>query len=341
MVTKKRPYLVYAFVFVLCLFLFDRALFYTIRAEEKTFYKKKDLSSMFFRKRDFNKHFVELPKGTYDTVIMGSSRTHRGIHPHYLHKHLGRKAFKIARGKTKPKFNYHFYNEYKKYAGIPELVVYGIDYFMFKMDTDPLFMQYVADPRDMEHAGGVSLLLSNKKRIDALLTNILEKFPLAPGADVPPARRARKKNIPVIDSIIDPFIGYGKKEPFDHRRPPRFKTFEYVPYPGVEGPWFLQLLEELEKDGVTVALVILPSCIGTYESNFQREVFLEDIRRLVKPFRDVHIFDYNRPEKFRLDNVDYFLDGGYGKTNSHLSAEGARVLNRMLARDLKKCCKKR
>jgi hypothetical protein len=332
----KKQYIVYAVVFALSFFLFDRALFHSIRASEKTFYKKRDLASLFFRKREFNKHFVELPKGTYDIVIMGSSRTHRGVHPRHLYKHLGKKAFKIARGKAKPKFNYYFYKEYKKYAGIPELVIYGLDYFMFKMDTDPFLMQFVTEPAGMKYAGGVSLLLSNKKKIDDFLTNMLEKFPFASGAKPPVGRKVRKKNISSLNLIIDPFVGYKKTEPFDLERPPRFKNFKYVPFPGVEGEWFLKLLEKLEEDGVSVALVFLPSYLGTYESNFQRDIFIEDIRRLIAPFRNVHILNYNRPEKFRLDNADYFLDGGYGKTNSHLSAEGARVFNRMLARGLKK-----
>ena len=338
---KKKRYIVYALVLVVSFFLFDRALFHTIRAREKTFYQKRDLASLFFRKREFNKHFVELPKGTYDIVIMGSSRTHRGVHPRRLHKYLGKKAFKIARGKAKPKFNYYFYKEYKKYAGIPELVIYGLDYFMFKMDTDPFLMQFVTEPADMEYKEGVSLLVSNKKQIDSFLTNILEKFSLNSKSKLPVKRKIRKRNLSSFNLIIDPFVGYKKTESFNIEKPPRFKTFNYVPFPGVEGEWFLKLMEELDKDGVSVALVFLPNYIGTYESNFQRDIFIEDIKQLIAPFRDVHIFNYNRPEKFHLDNADYFLDGGYGKTNSHLSAEGARVLNRMLAKDLKKIWEKK
>lgn len=333
-VSKNIRYLVYVLVFVLSLFVFDRALFYLIRLEENAFYKKKDFASLFTRKRNFNRNVLKLPKGTYNTLIMGSSRTHRGIHPYYIHKRLGQNAFKIARGKTKPRFNYLFYNEYKKLAGTPKVVIYGLDYFIFKKESDPLFMQYIARDEERKPAAGVSLLISNKNRIDGLLTNILETYALNREKEVHPGLD-RRKNIPVID----PFIGYGKskQEPINPRKPSRFKTFEYVPYPGEEGTWFIELLRELEKDRVTVALVILPEYIGTYESNFQREAFLKDIRELIEPFPNATLFDYNRPDKFRLSNTAYFLDGGYGKTNSHLSLKGARVFNRMLAKDLKKC----
>lgn len=339
--SKKTRYLVYALVFVLSLFLFDRGLFSLIQMLEDAFYTKKDFGMLFARKRDFNKNFLKIPKGTYDTLIMGSSRTHRGIHPHYIHKRLGKTAFKIARGKTKPKFNYLFYNEYKKVAGIPEVVIYGVDYFIFKKETDPLFLQYIAKEEKQKPNAGVSLLIGNKTRIDGLLTNILEKFAAAPETAVLPAQKGQKENKDI--PVIDPFIGYGKRnlEPINTKKPTRFKTFEYVPYPGGEGTWFLRLLRELEKDGVTTALVILPDYIGTYESNFQQEAFRKDIRERVKSFRNVYLFDYNRPGKFRLSDPAYFLDGGYGKTNSHLSRKGARVFNRMLAKDLKKCYNKR
>ena len=332
--SKKANYFVYAFVFVLSLFLFDRSLFYLIQLEENTFYKKKDFASLFTRKRDFNKNVLKLPRGTYNTLIMGSSRTHRGIHPYYIHKRLGQNAFKVARGKTKPKFNYLFYNQYKQLAGTPKVVIYGVDYFIFKKETDPLFMQYIAKGEERKPARGVSLLISNKSRIDGLLSNILERFTL----DRDTAGHSPQYPPPKIP-IIDPFIGYGKQkqEPINPLKPAQFKTFEYVPYPGGEGTWFLRLLRELEKDRVTVALVILPDYIGTYESNFQQTAFLKDIREQVKSFSNVFILDYNRPEKFQLSNAGYFLDGGYGKTNSHLSLKGARVFNRILAKDLKKC----
>ncbi|MCP5108069.1 MAG: hypothetical protein GY950_32075 [bacterium] len=335
---RKRyfTYLVYALVFLLSLVLFDRGLFYVIRAEEKKSYKKKDFRSLFTRKRNFNRRLLELPVGTYNTLIMGSSRTHRGIHPQYIYKRLGQKAFKIARGKARCKFNYFFYKEYKKYAGIPEVVIYGLDYFIFNLETDPNFMQYLSGTDDRKTNGGPLLLVSNKPRIDAFLTNLLETFNRYQPPGDSPGRKMRKGEL----NVIDPFIGYGKQEPFDERRPSRFERFRYIPFPGKEGVWFLKLLSELKKDGVTVVLVFLPEYIGTYESNFQREVFEKDIRGVVKPFGNVFIYNYNRPETFPLTDAAYFLDGGYGKSNSHLSGKGARVFNRLLSRDLEKHFKK-
>lgn len=336
MTGKERFKIVYVFVFLLSFFAFDRILFQLIKAEEKNLFKKEDLSAVFFRKNDFNKNFFNLPRGTYDTVVMGSSRTYRGIHPYYLYQYLDKKAFKIAGAKTRPKFNYHFYGLYKKFAGVPKLVIYGVDYFMFKHKTsDPFFRQFMANTGGKLFKDGLSLLIANKTQIDEILNQILELY--SAGDRTVHARQNRRKKQEIPD-YIDPFVGYEKRKPIDTRKPPRFETFEYRPYPGEEGFWFLKLLKELNRDGVSVALVILPSFIGTYESDFQRDTFLADIRQLARPFSNIFVLNYNHPDAFPMDNAGYFQDGGYGKTNSHLSARGARILNEMLARDLKAIC---
>lgn len=329
LVLKKKHYLVYTFVFILCLFIFDRGLFYIISAEERKFYKKKDFNLIFSQKRDFNKQFLKLPRGTYSTLILGSSRTYRGLHPLYIYKGLGQKAFKIAKAGKRSKFNYFFYKEYKKYAGIPKVLIVGVDYFMFMFRSDQWFLQFLSREDERKPNNGLLLLISNKSRIDTFFTKVLDEL----------NKRQRSRAHPgqgEIFNIVNPFIGYGKQAPFDVRKPPRFKTFKYIPYPGKEGIWFLKLLKELEKDGVTVILVLLPEYIGTYESNFQQEAFIKDIRQIKRPFKNVFIYNYNLPGVFPLSNAAYFLDGGYGKSNSHLSRKGCRVFNRMLVKDLKK-----
>ena len=319
-------------LFFLFLLAFDRGLFYLIHAWEARAYHKEELGKIFSRKGDFNKHFLRMPKGTYNTLIMGSSRTHRGIHPYYLYRYLGQKAFKIARAKIRLKFNYYFYNQYKKYAGVPKVVIYGLDYFMFKLESNPYFMKFVgeSDTRGGDYSNGPLLLLSNKRKIDSFFNDSLEQLAdsLKPDTGEPGEPKAFNE--------IDPFTGYEKKIPLAKQKPGRFKRLEYVGYPGQEGIYFTKLLNQWEEDGVQVVLVFLPDFIGTYESNFQQDLFKAEIRRLTAPYPRVFIYDYNRPDKFPLTNPDYFLDGNYGRTNSHLSREGASLFNRMLCADLKK-----
>jgi hypothetical protein len=325
----NKKYLFGLLIFIFFLFAFDRGIFYLIRTWESNHYKKQDFKKIFFQKRDFNKGFLNLPKGTYNTLIMGSSRTHRGIHPYYFFKQIKQKAFKIAKAKIRVKFNYYFYQEYKKYAGIPKLVIYGLDYFMFKLESHEFFMGAVADENTDEdrYNEGVLLLWSNKQRIDSFFNDFLEQLKSK--------SKSERVDLNTVN-VIDPFVGYDLTIPSKPRRPSRFKKYEYVPYPGQEGIYFTKLLKEWEKDGVQVILVFLPSFIGTYESNYQLDLFKKDIRELTAPYKNVFIYDYNQPDKFPLSNPAYFLDGGYGRTNSHLSKKGAKVFNRQLIRDIKK-----
>lgn len=331
---KTKTHILALVVFLASFFFFDRVLFKLINIQEKIIFKTEDPTAIFLRKNDFNRNFFRIPRGTYDTLIMGSSRTYRAIHPLYLHEYLNRTAFKIAGARAKPKYTFYFYELFKQYAGTPEMVIYGMDYFMFGKSTeDPFFRQFVADSGDRQYRPGLSLLMANKERIGESLNSLLEMSADENRNQDPPGKQnKKKKNLPVID----PFVGFARTIKLIPEKPYRFNTFEYQPYPGVEGIWFFRLLKQLKKDGVTVALVFLPSLIGTYESNFQNEAFKSDIRTLTGHFDNVYTFDYNHPDKFPLERGEYFQDGGYGRSNSHLSARGARVLNRRLCRDLKK-----
>jgi hypothetical protein len=327
----KKKYVLGFVIFIVLVFAFDRGLFVLIRSVEAGVHKKKSLRRIFFQKRDFNKQFLDLPKGTYNTLIMGSSRTHRGIHPYYIYKRLKQKAFKIARAKIRIKFNYYFYKEYKKIAGVPRVVIYGLDYFMFKLEAHDFFMDALSGEgvETAPYSDGPLLLLANKPRIDSLIDHLLEGFDKELSAGQAAGQPFK---------VIDPFTGYEKQasQKLARKKRARFKKFKYFPYPGKEGIYFTRLLDEWKKDGVQVVLVFLPDYIGTYESNFQVDLFRKDIEKITAPYDNVSIYDYSRPDRFRLSKRAYFLDGGYGKSNSHLSKAGARVFNRKLAGDLKK-----
>jgi hypothetical protein len=318
-------------IFLFFLFLFDRGLFYIIQSIENNYYKRKNFKKIFWQRKDFNKNFMKLPKNTYSTLIMGSSRTYRGIHPYYIHKRLKQNAFKIAKAKIGVKFNYYFYKEYKKYAGVPRVIIYGVDYFIFTKRSAENFLRFIGveDIRKNNYKNGALLLLSNKEKIDTFFNNMLDTL-----------NQVYTSNVDAHGSkeiqIIDPFTGYDGGKILNKHKPPRFNTFYYTHYPGEEGIYFTKLLKECEADGVQVILVLLPDYIGTYTSNFQEKAFKKDIQRLTRFYKKVFIYDYNDPKVFPLQNTGYFLDGGYGKTNSHLSRKGARLFNRMLVKDLKK-----
>jgi hypothetical protein len=319
----SRPlrYLIHILLFVGFIFVFDRSLFYLVQSLQR------GLS----QKESFRNRFISFPKGTYDILIMGSSRAFRGIHPLYFYRQMGENAFKVARHAAGPKFNYFFYQQFKRHAGKPRMVVYGVDYFMFGLRSPEWFMRYLdGDEYMRDHFdGGPLLLLSNKAQIDSFMTNWLTG--IGPAAGRSPASRRTG-----VVKIVDDFVGFPAKKQLNTEKPARYRKIPYSPFPGREGEYFLKLLRDLDRDGVTVVLVVLPDYIGTYETNFQRERFLSDIHDVTRDFEMIHLFNYNSPEKFPLRDPRHFLDGGYGFGNSHLSKRGGRVLNRMLIDDIKK-----
>lgn len=338
---KKRIY--YLLLFVLFLFVFDRFFFFSFSKLEKHTY----------RHQNFKKRFITFPSGTYDTLIVGSSRTNKGIHPALLYKSLGIKAKKIARATTGFKFNYKFYLEYKKFLNKPKFLIYGLDYFMFKMHSNQKWMRFFSETKNKDLKGkGILRLFSNKKGIDSLIVDSLNDMnafllpkqkttnkPLEKFIHI--KRKGKLVKVKRIPDYMSKFVGFKSKDSFKPSKVANFDKVKYFKFPGREGQYFTKLLEELHKDKVTVILVFLPDIIGTYETAFQRELFIDNIRALSKKYPNVFIYNYNDPKIFPLDKKEYFLDGGYGFINSHLSMKGSKLLNRLLCKDIRLLIKKK
>ena len=102
---------------ILALFLLDRGGYRLIVAAENSFYSD---PGYFPRFRAF-------AKGTpYDTLILGTSRTYEAVHPVYFSRRLKRNAYKEAYFGRSPRYNYYFYRFFKKVAGRPRIVIYGV-----------------------------------------------------------------------------------------------------------------------------------------------------------------------------------------------------------------------
>lgn len=324
---KKKKVSTYIAGFILLavfVFLFDRALYYIIFHMESDFYSK----------NKFEQRFESyMTNRSYNVLILGTSRSYEGLHPCYFNETPGIKAFKETyRGKG-PKYHYYFYKLFKKYAGTPKMVVIGVDYFGFNINSDPQWMARFKEEAPKETFSPFTaplLLVHHKKKIDNFHNNIMI--------------RLKQKHDPDADKdsfkdIIDIQKYRGIDKPVKElvtKRPARFPRQDYIPYPGVEGKYFTKLLEELDKDKVTVILVGLPDYIGSYRTNYQRIMFLKELKGLIRDFKNTHIFNYNKVREFPLHNTNYFNDGGYGQTNSHLSQKGAEHLNRLLIKDIKK-----
>ena len=311
--------------FALLFFLFDRLLFALIQQAESSYYKNISPYSLNDKFAKINK------KSDYKILLLGTSRTYDAIHPWYIRNKLGIKVFKEAFVGKGPMYNYYFYQEYKKYMGIPRVVIYGLDYFLYNITTERHWMQrFNTDVLDSLYVDrGVSMLLANKVKIDNFFNTALNNLQKNLGSD---------KNLQIEQDIflMENYLGLASTGDIDTQEPPYYKKVFFFRYPGQEGVYFSRLMEELHRDNVTVLLVSLPEYIGTYWTNKSHRQYLRAFRFYQRKYNNVHFLNYNKIEKFDVKNPEYFIDGGYGKTNSHLSRSGSEIFNRMLLKDLRK-----
>lgn len=323
--SKIRKYIIGLLLFVLVLLGLDRGLFYLFDRVEKSYYT--------YSLKGFEKQFEKYVRDkNFETLIFGTSRTYEGIHPQYMKKYLDIEALKDAHQGKGPKNNLYFYRLYKKHCGVPKVVIYGVDYFIYTVKSDQKWMsRFDLEKEDIEKTNYLTtplLLVNHKQRIDIFLNGFLVELQ-DKKEDSDPIRHMDK---------VQKYIG-GPHEPdkvIAKRPKGKFKRQLWPRPPGNEGKFFFKLLEELRKDNVTVLFVLLPDHIGTFKTNIQRDRFLLDMKRLREKYGNIHIYNYNRPRRFHQERTGYFLDGGYGNTNSHLSDQGARVFNEILCRDIKK-----
>lgn len=317
-------------LFAIFLFLFDRLLFMVIRHAEARFYS--GISSYSLQ----DKFASAKGKSEYKVLILGTSRTFDGIHPWYIKNTFGARSFKEAFVGKGPKYNYFFYQEYKKFMGIPRVVIYGLDYFLFNITSERHWLKrFASDLVDASYfKRGFSLLLANKPQIDEFSNMVLNNL----------KKSIWKEQNYLIErdlAQMEAYRGVVSPGKIDVAEPPRFRKVMFFGYPGVEGEYFVKLLDELQRDQVTVLLVSLPEYIGTYWTNRNHKKFQRFFNLLAKEYANVHFLDYNHPSHFDLANASYFIDGGYGKTNSHLSRSGSEIFNRLLVSDLRRFIEKK
>jgi len=319
---KILTYVAGVLLFLVCLFLTDRGLYYLINRMETDMYSK----------NDFELRFEEYMQGkSFNTLIFGTSRTYEGIHPIYFEKYLGVKAFKEAFQGKGPKYNYYFYKLYKKYAGVPKVVVYGVDYFIYNVTSDPKWMsrfKLEEETPAFDWFAAPLLLVHNKKKIDNFHNNLLMELGKKPATEV---NKDRFKDI--IDvQVYTGIMQQGDLLKAEYTR--RHHRQVFMTPPGVEGEYFDKLLKELDRDGVTVILTGIPSFYGTYKTNFQHNAFLLQLKSFLRIYKRLYILNFNRPGKFPLEDKAYFNDGGYGQTNSHLSQLGSQKFCEMLLKSI-------
>lgn len=324
---KTKKYLLGLLVLMVFFLLFDRGLFYLIRQYEKSYYSRGDFE------QKFNRY---LQGKDFTALIFGTSRTWEGIHPTYIEETFNKKAFKETFQGKGPKYNYYFYQMFKKHAGTPKVVIYGVDYFIYTVQSDRRWMARfkLEDEEKIDYWTTPSLLWKYKHRIDLFTNNMLIAANEKESTEEE-KEKADKKQFAEFDKIQN-HTGINPKVSKLVKRHPKFHRQGWPTPPGEEGEYFFKLIELLEKDGVTVILVILPDHIGTYHTNRQKRRLVMNLRGLKKKHKNVHLLNYNMPQLFPLKEDRFFLDGGWGQTNSHLSKDGAIELWKRMSKDMAK-----
>jgi len=318
--SKLKRVLSTVLLFLLALLLSDRLLFFLISTTESALFADRAF------KNEFKKYMKDMPTST---LILGTSRTYEGIHPRYFLEILGENAYKEAQFGKGPKYNYYFYQFYRKQVGIPDIVIYGVDYFTFNMDSRNRWLSRFNYRSKADYFMPGMLLLKYKKKINEFIDSLIEGLKTVLEKKSGPSTRRDFRQ-------IQNYLGINpKKNTVISGKPKHFKRFLYQKSPGIEGEYFISLLELLNRDNVTVLLVMLPDHYGTNSSNIYKRVFIRDIRDLAGRFSNVKVYNYNSMQKFPLKRTEYFLNGGYGLTNSHLSRKGAHLFNRILLDDIR------
>ncbi len=279
--------------------------------------------------------------GQGPALILGTSRSQYGLTNFVLSKALGKTIYKEAAPGHFPQYNYYFYLKYKKKFGKPDLVIYGLDYFMFDKESASLNLVRLDSNltiKKMNPRGAVnpnspwlsraSWLFRMKPEIDKFFVDLTAVDRQSNGPDLdqrpPQVNPGQKKD-----------SGQYSKNRVIPRKPAVWHKRRYASSPGKEGIYFARLLRELDLDSVPTFLVFIPEYIGAFETNYEQNKFIDDIQRLASPYGFVAVLDFNRLDKFDLKNPDYFGDPiGWGISNCHMIDKGARLFSRQLATEI-------
>jgi len=320
--TATRRVAAAAVVFVASLFVFDRAFSAGLASVHRWVEARWNVRA----------RLAALPdKPAYRVLVLGTSRTFEAIHPAHIERALGVKAFKEASKGKGPRYAYEFYRLYRELVGKPRVVLYGVDYFIFGLPTDPSPLAALGILEGPEKKPGRAFVplrtLARKDANDRTIVRILERAqrglvssmqfdPEADQADMAAYRgRPESRVVPVP-------------------RPARFERAGYTPFPGLEGEYLVRLLEACRADGVALMLVYPPDYEATRVTNYEHDRFVAALRGMIAGASHASFHDYNDPARFPVADPALFWDGGYGNPNSHLNGRGAERFARLYLPDL-------
>jgi hypothetical protein len=323
-------------VFAVSFVAFDRLLFTIVRGSAAHYYASMPKGAY--------KYTDSYGKGDGELLIFGSSRANMALSRQVLSSRLKKRIITEAEQGKYPRYFKYFYQKYRQSFRKPKAVLYGLDYFMFGWKSQPAQIARLGQdlaPETMDLAlaadnrssllSRISWLYRKKPELDSYMIDLLRlerESGLEKKADQPPAQKSDHGQTAERD------LSQGRLDRMV--KPDKWATIKYRPFPGREGADFEDLLTTLERENVLVILIFIPDYIGTNETNFEQNKFKSDFQALSARHRGVFVLDFNRPDRFDLNNPELFSSGGWGSSNSHLSAEGRMILTRRLVPEVRK-----
>jgi hypothetical protein len=308
-------------VFAVALVTLDRALYWGIGALQARVMRGTEL-----------RHMLEAVerKQDYEWLVLGTSRTYEAIHPSAIERAFGVKAFKSAgRGKG-PRYQYEFYRLYTPMFGAPRVLLLGIDAFMFGIRSDDPYLRQLE--REASPGAQASLfwpplrLAAHRREVASAVLRILERLQFELTPDDPQ----------FSVELMQAYAGTVPARPPEQAEPASYVRVPHDRFPGAEGAYFQKLIAACMADGVTVVLIYPPDVVGTQRTHQDHAAFIDEIRGLVKDCPTCIVLDYGEPSRFPSADSRYFIDGGYGVTNSHLSKAGAEAFAALWVPDVKR-----
>ncbi len=256
------------------------------------------------------------PKVNADLVILGASQATHGINPKYLESdHL--KVFNFALDGAPPSFYLKWYRRiFSRYYRKPTYAIYAVNWVMFND---------VFTPRQIEHDSKYfpfKLFVEQLRDSKSVQTLLFNRFAFS---------KERKKVLYLLfnkkrgrysrEKYYNGFIPFKEKTKF---RKAEDMNPEVNP---VQLEAFVQLLNDLERDGTKVIFVHIPG----YLYGRQTEPVLKNVQLLkgIAEKRGIPFLDYET-ERISSINTDPDLFADW----THMSEKGSEVFSKLLRQDL-------
>ncbi len=261
------------------------------------------------------------PKVNADLVILGASQATHGINPRYLEsEHL--KVFNFALDGAPPSFYLKWYHQiFSPYYRKPSYAIYAVNWLMFND---------VLTPRQVEHDSQYfpfKVFLKQLRDIKSLQTLLFSRFAFSKQRkQVLYLLFNKKRGRYARNKYYNGFIPFKEKTKF---RNAEDLNVEVNP---VQLEAFLQLLNDLERDGIKVIFVHIPGYLyGRKTENISKNI---QLLKEIAEKRGIPFLNYETERISPINtNPDLFADW------THMSEKGSEVFSKLLRQDLERFLK--